>query len=431
MAEFQKIENDEQLEAWLKTQDLQMIRMIAARASLRRLPAAMAEVDQKVGAIDGKDFVLACLRANLLSWVAITCHTPDMSSVENTARSAAKSLLNVAYSATAAAHSAAFFAANSASLSSIRSADAVASSVHSVDSAAYSAANYADYKDAESGQTDGYLAVFSQSLWPYVTPVQSLLSEWETFAGLPDPDGLWAFWRDWYAGMLQGTPMDWDLQLQVALIEPEVWDAGPQAVAEEIARIEAEFAKRFSDQEPRQEAFEPRSLERLLANKVIGSIQCQKLSVDISDAFERFYSQTGANQVPETFLPLQSVPKSLLRISAVLRHDVHTPESEQKLREEIGRLNAKVSLLETELAKAQTANPTVFSKAFLRQAASSLGDWKLYAALCGGLWFVSGDEFGMQQRLENIIALRDAIFGDENPVPAPETMLPDNPVREV
>lgn len=35
--------------------------------------------------------------------------------------------------------------------------------------------------------------------------------------------------------------MDWDLQLQVALIEDSIWNAGPQAVAEEIQHIQTEF----------------------------------------------------------------------------------------------------------------------------------------------------------------------------------------------
>ena len=35
--------------------------------------------------------------------------------------------------------------------------------------------------------------------------------------------------------------MDWDLQLQVALIADEFWDAGPEAVAKETERIRVKF----------------------------------------------------------------------------------------------------------------------------------------------------------------------------------------------
>jgi hypothetical protein len=51
----------------------------------------------------------------------------------------------------------------------------------------------------------------------------------------------WAFWRDWYQGFLIGEPLDWELQRRVALIDNAIWEAGPEAVAAEIAKIEAEI----------------------------------------------------------------------------------------------------------------------------------------------------------------------------------------------
>lgn len=40
---------------------------------------------------------------------------------------------------------------------------------------------------------------------------------------------------------MAGAPLPWELQEKVALIPNEIWEAGPDAVAAEIARIEAEF----------------------------------------------------------------------------------------------------------------------------------------------------------------------------------------------
>ncbi|NVK15252.1 MAG: hypothetical protein HWE35_13875 [Rhodobacteraceae bacterium] len=51
----------------------------------------------------------------------------------------------------------------------------------------------------------------------------------------------WSFWRDWYQSFLDGKPLDWEIQRRVAKIEYWVWDAGPQAVADEIERIQAEW----------------------------------------------------------------------------------------------------------------------------------------------------------------------------------------------
>ncbi|MEO1788961.1 MAG: hypothetical protein AAFR34_04595 [Pseudomonadota bacterium] len=52
------------------------------------------------------------------------------------------------------------------------------------------------------------------------------------------------FWVDWYWSFLRGEPLDWELQRAVALIDHEVWEAGPERVAERIREIEADFTYR-------------------------------------------------------------------------------------------------------------------------------------------------------------------------------------------
>jgi hypothetical protein len=56
--------------------------------------------------------------------------------------------------------------------------------------------------------------------------------------------GPWSFWAKWYDRAMAGDPLPWDMQEKVALIPNEIWEAGPEAVEEEIARIEAEFELR-------------------------------------------------------------------------------------------------------------------------------------------------------------------------------------------
>ncbi|MEO0343951.1 MAG: hypothetical protein AAF198_11005 [Pseudomonadota bacterium] len=48
-----------------------------------------------------------------------------------------------------------------------------------------------------------------------------------------------AFWKEWYQGVLDGEPLDWELQRKIALIPNQIWDTGIEAVAEEIERIRA------------------------------------------------------------------------------------------------------------------------------------------------------------------------------------------------
>ncbi|MEX0283119.1 MAG: hypothetical protein AB3N23_00760 [Paracoccaceae bacterium] len=57
-----------------------------------------------------------------------------------------------------------------------------------------------------------------------------------------NPD--WAFWLRWYQSLLDGKPLPLPLLTDIALIEPAVWDAGPSAVAQRIAEIELEHARR-------------------------------------------------------------------------------------------------------------------------------------------------------------------------------------------
>ncbi|MEM9755729.1 MAG: hypothetical protein AAF914_07040 [Pseudomonadota bacterium] len=47
----------------------------------------------------------------------------------------------------------------------------------------------------------------------------------------------WAFWRAWYEAALEGAPVDWAIQSEIAALPEEAWQAGPAVVAGRIARI--------------------------------------------------------------------------------------------------------------------------------------------------------------------------------------------------
>lgn len=51
----------------------------------------------------------------------------------------------------------------------------------------------------------------------------------------------WFFWRDWYESFLLGKPLDLELQRLVAEIGAKTWEAGPEAVAEEIEKIRSKY----------------------------------------------------------------------------------------------------------------------------------------------------------------------------------------------
>lgn len=84
------------------------------------------------------------------------------------------------------------------------------------------------------------VALFRHPLWTmpvqHFDPRQAIVFPSE-YSELTWP----SFWRDWYQGFLDGTPLDWELQRRVALIDDTIWEAGPEAVAKEIERIRAKF----------------------------------------------------------------------------------------------------------------------------------------------------------------------------------------------
>jgi len=84
--------------------------------------------------------------------------------------------------------------------------------------------------------------IFGSPLWPDGILPKFFSDQYAKIVGFWNADlEVWGFWARWYEGMLNGTPMPWDLQEKVALIDQEVWEKGTQAVAEEIAKIEASF----------------------------------------------------------------------------------------------------------------------------------------------------------------------------------------------
>ncbi len=257
--------------------------------------------------------------------------------------------------------------------------------------------------------------LFSQPLWHGSQRPQPHLDRWTAFSAPLSQNEPWDFWREWYQGFLDGKPLDWDLQHRVALIDDAIWDAGPETVAAEIERIKAEFNTPSSGKE-RFAKHEPKSASHLIENRIIASASLQGLAAQVTHSIERFHAETGANALPDALEPLTALPALLLAVNAAIQNapsgGIATSDVEDQLRTEIGRLNAKVAELENELQKASASQSSVFSDAFKKQLGTSLGDWKLYAALCTGLWFVSGDTKGMQRRLENISHYQNMLFGE-------------------
>ena len=73
------------------------------------------------------------------------------------------------------------------------------------------------------------------------------------FAEFLSGQEVWTFWKEWYSCFLNGSPPDWELQRRIALLDDNLWDAGPKTIAAEIERIKAEI---LSEKLPMAETIE-------------------------------------------------------------------------------------------------------------------------------------------------------------------------------
>ncbi len=77
--------------------------------------------------------------------------------------------------------------------------------------------------------------------------VDKAAERWATVAAdWRGPDSPFSFWARWYQAALEGTPMDPELLRDIALIPDDIWEAGPEPVAVEIAKIEEKLKAQTS-----------------------------------------------------------------------------------------------------------------------------------------------------------------------------------------
>lgn len=225
------------------------------------------------------------------------------------------------------------------------------------------------------------------------------------------------FWSRWFLAIMTGETLDWNLmRMLVDGIPDEIWDSGdPKAVAAAIAKIEDEWNAEQAAKAGHAPEYEPKDVSRLFAypQSVIASVS--HTSQTITQNFVTFRQETGLNQTPEFLSALEAIPASLDRIGGILAHQAQSAASEQALRQEIGRLKARVAQLEADLAVVKCA-PEVKEKPWFIKVALLGG---CIAPLLGSMgvvyWTVSEDDIGLRQRNENIARQWGELWGDPEP----------------
>ncbi|MEO1556520.1 MAG: hypothetical protein AAFS01_08820 [Pseudomonadota bacterium] len=219
---------------------------LGARAALRALPIALVE-----GA-DGCDmYLLAAFRGAIVH--AAACSEPSPAA-RRAARSAALWMVELGHIGSKMERPArqAFAAANGAARAGSFFFDRVDPDkgvANAATDALRACANV--WPEAETvivrdvaaiDVLDGAVALFQQPLFPdnwedLTAPERKTLDRY--LAAEPEK---WAFWHAWYNGYVNGQPLEWDLQREVALLPEHVWLESPVSVARHIERIKARMA---------------------------------------------------------------------------------------------------------------------------------------------------------------------------------------------
>lgn len=365
MVEIADIRDRESLEAWLEDQPRETAISIACRAAARVLPVWWEVVLTEEWARRSDLTALPILRSLIISWVAANGATEETGRVARVARVgrlAAGSAANiVAYAANTDEATPnvpdVFAAANAADAAVGAAAEAAAYNGHT--STAASAAALAHASAGEAVHSDCATLTTGESLTR--TPLwhdrpNPLQERWDAVTARlrddPPPGGPWDFWRDWYQGLLDGTPMDPDLLTRIALIAPEHWDAGPERVNPMIHDMRELF-------ELREEA---------------GALRAEKEALLVRTASER---QRSHNQPPE----LLDTEPELARQITIVWNGLDEAEAElAKEKPDGGRL--------AEIARSLLSALTAVGRYLVSLGDTALKAGATAAGTAGGVWIV-------------------------------------------
>ena len=244
--------------------------------------------------------------------------------------------------------------------------------------------------------------------------VKELGTEWLEI----NSDPTWAFWRKWYQGFLDGRPIDWELQSQVALIDDAVWEDGPEAVAQAIREIERELA----GPAPLEDAVLRKHVEHLLKNPVLSEATALNGAENIERAISDYLREAPANGLPEDLKHLEALPQHFKAIARVIGSQTSEDKKEKRLAKEISKLHSRVAELEKELAVAKGKE---LKGIISQEAAKSLGKTIGSLPFLGGLAIGTCYFFGASPSDLTLENLRDYL-GELSRTNL-ETTVPSNP----
>ncbi|GAB5448203.1 MAG: hypothetical protein Gyms2KO_30760 [Gymnodinialimonas sp.] len=191
---------------------------------------------------------------------------------------------------------------------------------------------------------------------PVPTPVeldQAIDHYREDLIDLTKIDSVWVFWTNWYTRAMSGNPISWDLQEKVALLPNEVWEAGPESVADAIVQVEANQKTPDASRPENVPAIEKATFQELIKGLLSTPDVTYEFAVSsaetINRAIHEYLNATGENFLPDEFAAMEALPAHFRRIARLAEDSAESLNREQDLKLEIETLNGRVAQLEGEL----------------------------------------------------------------------------------
>ncbi|MEP3025496.1 MAG: hypothetical protein ABJO71_06475 [Pseudoruegeria sp.] len=414
-----EFESEYEIETWLSKQPPALAKILAARCALKTLPFYFEFFEEELSSRRIRKEPLQLFRASLLITVAASSGTTkdefhiDEASIRS-GRSGTHSTIR---------HATRIFrdfqdpeTQSKVAVSTIQSAIstvAVFLSRNEATELLYSGVSSDAHKVLNRNSIN---AIFNFPLWAEVIDFPNVANSKEQLLRFANPDTeIWSFWARWYQGMWDGKPLDWELQRRVALIDDAVWKVGPEAVAEEIARIEREMA----GPSLLEEKTLLRHVQYLLKNPVLSHATAINGAVTIERAIAGYMREAPANCLPDGLAHLEELPMHFRAIAKVLTISPPVETNERDLLVQIQGLHARVSKLEKELAVAKSKTlKGVISENAAKKFGETIGSLPLWAAVAGNAMFFFGVEPN-DLTLENFRGFASELLKQNIETPAP------------
>ncbi len=408
----QKISSNAALLKWFEVQDIDIQRVFSARCALRVLPAGM-ELLAVPEIPNGHEIVLGFFRTTLNAAVGAKYNAHIEKQLPRHLFTAASVQISQADTKLIERHHPGAFNAASAANDSNSSFDDPFG-LHPIGSllkASHEVIKYLRpniekpqeyaFADASYISEMGVETALDTPIWLGGDLAGPLSKEWDRFVEETSRTAHWDFWKRWYQGILQGKPLDWNLQRHVALdVGSDVWDAGIEAVAKRVAEIEEKW--RYANSDSHEISPEPVSKNSVAAlfdrsPVVIASMKTLSETVSLRvDAFDRMARPNEYVPFLETY---RRLPQTADRITKVLENGPDAKNSETLLALEVGQLRAEIEALRLQLKDAYDDLAELRKKPWYKSS-SILCTF----AVATGLWALSGDEKSLEQRWIKISA---------------------------